>query len=107
MEEEVERGYGAYFLFHGLLDSNFRSLELLIFICSSPAAGGKGRDEAAHGEEDGEAGEGNLPSRAAFYETEVLQENTTRFSCGEQDWNNEESGVFEPNGNPGGCPRVV
>ena len=79
MEEEVERGYGAYFLFHGLLDSNFRSLELLIFICSSPAAGGKGRDEAAHGEEDGEAGEGNLPPRAAFAEAEV-QENPTRLS---------------------------
>ena len=79
MEEEVERGYGAYFLFHGLLDSNCHSLELLIFLCSSPAAGGKGRDEAAHGEEDGEAGEGNVPPRAAFSEAEV-QENSTCLS---------------------------
>ena len=61
------------------LDSNRLSLELLLFLCSCPAAAGEGRDEAAHGEEDGEAGEGNVPSRAAFAKAEV-QENTTRLS---------------------------
>ena len=61
------------------LDSNCLSLELLLFLCSCPAAAGKGGDEAAHGEEDGEAGEGDVPSRAAFPEAEV-QENAARLS---------------------------
>ena len=61
------------------LDSNLLSLELLLFLCSCLAAAGEGGDEAAHGEEDGEAGEGNVPPRAAFSEAEV-QENSTRLS---------------------------
>ena len=40
------------------------SLELLLFLNSC-------RDEAVHGEEDGDGGEGNVPSREAFVKAEV------------------------------------
>ena len=72
------------------LDSNCLSLQLLLVLFFFLAAAGKGRDKAVHGEEDGEAREGNVPSRTTFFKAEV-QESAFRFSGRQEEWKKEES----------------
>ena len=71
-------------------DSNRLILEILLFLCPCPAAACKGGDKTAHGEDDGEAGEGDVPPRAAFAEAEV-EDGAFRFSWRDQEWKKEET----------------
>ena len=72
------------------LDSNCLSRELLLFLFFFLAAADKGRDQAVHGEEDGEPREGNVLPRTTFSKAEV-QESAFCFSRREEEWKKEES----------------
>ena len=78
-EEPVRKeNHGAY----SCLVSNNLSLKVLLFLCPFLlAAAGEGGEQAAHGEEDGETGEGDVKAGAAFPETEVQEQRTFCFSC--------------------------
>ena len=69
-----------WFLDRWLFHSNSLCLEILLFLSSSLADTGNCTDEAAHGEEDGEAGEGNVPPGATFSKAKV-EERTFGLSC--------------------------
>ena len=60
-------------------------------------AGANHADAAARDEEDGEAGQGNLGSVAAFSKTEVQEDRKAflRLSCREQKWKKEETENME------------
>ena len=76
-----KENHGAY----SCLISNNLGFKVLLFLCpflgKDLAAAGEGREQAAHGEEDGETGEGDVKAGAAFPETEVQEQRSFCFSC--------------------------
>jgi len=80
-EEPVgKENHGAYSCLVSNIQTFFKIL-LVLFLCPLLAAAGEGGEQAAHGEEDGETGEGVVKAGTALPETEVQEECSFCFSC--------------------------